>query len=130
MPDEITLSPAPTDGDTPISSSDTSRLPTPAIDSADFNSAMNDAVLTTQTASLSQTAAIAESSQPFYLDLRYQILIFDGILALMLLIILTIRLLSKSFASQPTAAPIATVQNSNTANKPQTVDQLNIDIPL
>ena len=78
------------------------------------------------TASSVLTTQAPTSNQPFYFDFRYQVLLVDGGLILVMVIILTIRLLSKAVG--PTTAE-ETAQTPD-PNRLKTVDQLNIDIPL
>lgn len=81
----------------------------------------------TQSNQTTESTALDPLGQPFYSDIRYVILIADGILVLILLSTLAIRLASKTLSQEvtPTAQALP-----NRKGRPATIDELNIDLPL
>ncbi len=73
---------------------------------------------------------------PFFMQSRYLILLADSLIVLILLIILTVRVIGRLLAptnpldsTNPTNGPQAKSGKAK-ADKPSTVDDLNIDIPV
>ena len=120
---------------------------TPSCDSTDGTSAQCESLsntelvspapspdlLTTSSDETNTTAAGATTTQdntpskPFFSDLRYLLLIGNGLILFTLLIVLVIRVITKLFAQPGMQQPIELAKK---ADGPITVDQLDIDIPL
>lgn len=112
----------PTDANAATSTDSSAGHPEPTIATEVTDSA--DATVTTQ---LTTTATPTDLNKPFYQDMRYLVLIVDGIIVISLIIALTLRLVSRAVES---AQPAGSGSTPATPNEHPTVDQLNVDIPL
>lgn len=73
------------------------------------------------------TEPTSAKTKPFYTDLRYLLLIFNGVILFSLAVTLIVRVASKLFTQPGMQQPI---DLSHKPTEPITVDQLDVDIPL
>lgn len=74
-----------------------------------------------------QIAAKSATTKPFYTDLRYILVMANGLVVFVLIVVLIIRLILKLFTQPGMQEPIDLTKKPG---GPVTVDQLDMDIPL